>query len=92
MLGDVSTIPVVVLGVLVLLRWGLLVFAAALLLRPATSCPACSRPTLVIRRPILTAMLRMVEWRWCPACRWEGPARRRTSEDAWTATSSRSRV
>ena len=92
MLSDLSATAVAVLGALVLLRWGLLLVAASLLLRPATSCPACFRPTLVIRRPILTAVLRMAEWRWCPACRWEGLARRQAPEDAWTPTSSESRI
>lgn len=92
MLSDVSAAPVVVLGALVFLRWGLVAVAALLLLRPAKSCPACFRRTLLIRRPVLRAMLWMAEWRWCPACGWEGLARRQTPEDAWTPTSSQSRT
>lgn len=90
MLNDLSVSAAVVLGALVLLRWGFIFVGALLLLRPARSCPACFRRTLRIRRPLLTAVLPMAEWRWCPSCRWEGPARRKAREDAWIPRSSES--
>ncbi|HEX9885046.1 MAG TPA: hypothetical protein VGA70_01085 [Longimicrobiales bacterium] len=71
---DVSVAAVVVLLGLVLLRWGLILFGALLILQPARSCPACFRATLPIRRPVLNAVLPVAEWRWCPACRWSGPS------------------
>lgn len=90
MSGEISLGAVAVLGVLVMLRWGLLLFGAALLLRPARSCPACFRSTVAIRRPFLAAVVRFAEWRWCPACGWQGPSRRRATERPWTTKSSRS--
>lgn len=62
---------------LVLLRAGLVLFGAALILRPVSSCPACFRPTLLLRRPWLRRLAPWMEWRWCPQCGWEGPGKRR---------------
>lgn len=90
MSNDVSVSAAAVLGALVLLRWGFIFVGALLLLRPARSCPACFRRTLRIRRPVLTALLPRAEWRWCPSCRWQGPARREPREDEWMPTSSES--
>lgn len=83
---------VTVLGALVVLRWGLLLLAASLLLRSAKSCPACLRSTVPIRRPLLSAVLRFAEWRWCPSCGWQGLSRVQEPERRWTRTSSRSGV
>lgn len=66
---------VIVLFALALLRWGLLLAGAALLLRRVDACPACFEGTVRIRRPWLERMLPGLTWRWCPACRWEGPSR-----------------
>jgi hypothetical protein len=90
--GDLSVSAVVVLGALVIVRWVVLLVAAALLVRPATSCPGCFRSTLAIRRPFLSAVMRFAEWRWCPACGWQGLSRLREPDHPWTRRSSRSRI
>lgn len=92
MSNEVSLSAVVVLGALAVLRWCALLFAAYLLVRPARSCPACFRPTLPIRRPLLSALLRMAEWRWCPACGWQGLSRLEEPEELWGRRSARSRT
>ena len=80
---DVSLAAVLVLGGLVILRWCLVLFLATLIVRSARNCPACFNETIPIRRPMLTLMLPMTEWRWCPACRWQGPSRK-VSEPEFT--------
>lgn len=74
---DGSLLAVTVLLGLVGLRWILLGVGAALLLRPVSSCPACFQPTLLQE---VTWLIRRaapwLEWRFCPHCRWQGPARR----------------
>jgi len=68
---------VLVLLALVVLRWVLLLFGAALIIRPVRSCPACFRKTVEVRRPLVRLLAgRWFEWRWCPACGWQGPGRR----------------
>lgn len=67
---------VLTFAALVGLRLVVLFGAAALLVRPVRSCPACFRPTI----PILCRWIRRLapwyELRWCPSCRWQGVARR----------------
>jgi hypothetical protein len=67
---------VLVLVALALVRFALVAVGAALLIRPVRSCPACFRDTVAIRRPWLDRLASRYEWRWCPYCRWQGPARR----------------
>lgn len=62
---------------LVVMRWGLLAFGAALVIRPVDDCPACFRPAFLLRRPWLRRLAPWFEWRWCPRCGWQGLARRR---------------
>lgn len=65
-----------VLLALVLLRAGLILLGAALILRPVSACPACFRDTFLLRRRILATLAPWVEWRWCPHCGWQGPSKR----------------
>lgn len=72
-----STLTVVVLLLLVGMRWVLLAVGVALLVRPVSSCPACAASsTLGLHRPWLRWIVSWLEWRWCPECGWQGPARR----------------
>ena len=71
-----SGIAVVVLLGLVGLRWVLLGIGAALILRPVDRCPACMGETHEVHRPLLRRFASWLEWRWCLACGWSGPARR----------------
>lgn len=71
---------VAVLFLLVLLRWGLLVVGAALVIPRIRSCPACFADTVPVRRRWLRAVLPWLQWRWCPTCGWEGPSSRAESE------------
>jgi hypothetical protein len=72
-----STLTVIVLLLLVGLRWALLAVGVALLVRPVSSCPACTAAsTLGLHRPWLRWIVSWLEWRWCPQCGWQGPARR----------------
>jgi len=72
-----STLTVIVLLLLVGLRWVLLAVGVALLVRPVSSCPACAASsTLGLHRPWLRWLTSWLEWRWCPQCGWQGPARR----------------
>jgi len=68
----------VLLG-LVLLRWGLLLGGAALLIPRIRACPACFAETLPVRKAWLRRVAPWLGWRWCPACGWEGVSRRRGS-------------
>lgn len=61
---------------LVVLRVALIGIVGVLIIRPVRDCPACFRETIPIRRRWLISLASAFEWRWCPACRWEGPARR----------------
>ena len=88
---EVSVAAVLILGALVLLRWTLIVLGAALILHQVDACPACFEPTLPIRRPVITALLRIADWRWCPACGWQGPSRR-PERTRWTPKNARSRA
>lgn len=71
-----SDFAVVVLLGLVVLRWVLIGVGAALILRPVVDCPACLRETRALHRPWLRRIAPWLEWRWCLACGWSGPARR----------------
>ena len=73
---EVSVAAVLVLGGLVVLRWAFLMFGAALLLQAVRDCPACFRPTVSVRKRFLMPVRSLAEWRWCPACGWQGPTRR----------------
>ena len=88
---DVSVAAVGVLGGLVLLRFVIVGVGAALLLRPVRECPACFEPTVRVKRPVLEAVTRIAEWRWCISCGWQGPAR--VSEGGrWSRRNATSRV
>lgn len=80
---DVSVAATIVLGVLVVLRWGLIWLGVGLVLRPARACPACFQPTIKILRPTVTALFPSTEWRWCPSCKWQGLAKK-PEENRWT--------
>lgn len=70
------TIVVVLLG-LAVLRFVVVAVGAALIIQPVRACPACRRETVAIQRSRWIARLaRGYEWRWCPHCGWQGPARR----------------
>lgn len=71
-----STLTVIVLLGLVGLRWVILGIGAALIVRPVTACPACAECTLALHKPWLRRLARWLEWRFCPGCGWQGPARR----------------
>ncbi|HET9985480.1 MAG TPA: hypothetical protein VFQ38_17900 [Longimicrobiales bacterium] len=65
---------------LVALRVVLIVVAIAVLVGPANACPACFQPTLAVHRRWLRWLASGIEWRWCPTCGWQGPARRSEPE------------
>lgn len=69
-------VAVYVLLALVLLRVGLVMGGAALLIRRVRLCPACSEPTVPLLKPWLARLLPSYEWRWCPTCGWQGPSRK----------------
>jgi len=71
---ELSIAAVLVLGALVALRWGVLLVLASLILKPARRCPACFADTVLLHSPKLLRLLPRAQWRWCPACRWEGPS------------------
>ncbi|MBI4521885.1 MAG: hypothetical protein HY701_13695 [Gemmatimonadetes bacterium] len=62
--------------VLVLMRVIIVSVGAALLIQPVSHCPACFQPTIAIANRWLRLLTLRFEWRWCPHCRWQGPARR----------------
>jgi hypothetical protein len=88
---DISIGAVIVLGGLVLLRFVFIAVGAALLLRPVRECPACFGGTVRVKRPILEALTRIAEWRWCPCCGWQGPARV-SKGDRWIRRNATSRA
>jgi hypothetical protein len=61
---------------LVLFRLVLIGVVGFLIIRPVRDCPACFEPTVPIRLRWLARVSPRFEWRWCPECGWEGPARR----------------
>jgi hypothetical protein len=79
----------VLLG-LVLLRAVLVGALALLVIHPVRACPACFRePTFRVRKWWLRLLARRMEWRWCPGCGWEGPARRMAGGASPYASSTR---
>jgi hypothetical protein len=73
---DSSGIIVSVLLGLVALRLLLIGLGAALIMRPVFDCPACFGPSFPLHRRWLRRLAPWIEWRWCPRCGWQGPARR----------------
>lgn len=73
---DSSAVIVTVLLALVALRLLLIGLGAALILRPVFECPACFGPSFALHRRWLRRIAPWMEWRWCPRCGWNGPARR----------------
>jgi hypothetical protein len=73
---DSSVVIVAVLLGLVALRILLIGLGAALILRPVVECPACFGPSFALYRRWLQSIVPWIEWRWCPRCGWQGPARR----------------
>lgn len=65
-----------VLVALVVLRAFVLVAAAVLLIHPVSACPACFAPSVPVRKQWFRVLAPRFEWRWCPHCGWQGPARR----------------
>lgn len=62
---------------LVLLRYGAVLFLAALIIRPVHNCPACGAAlTVPVQQPWLRMLARRYEWRWCPSCGWQALAKR----------------
>jgi hypothetical protein len=74
-----------VFAALVLLRVILVALGAALIIRPVQDCPACFQETMPIQRRWLSRSMPWLEWRWCPGCGWEGPARRTDAPAARSA-------
>lgn len=72
---DVSVAAVIILLGLVALRGILIGVGIALILRPVRECPACFRETFGLHHRLLR-FVAWLEWRWCPGCGWQGPARR----------------
>ena len=74
-----STFEWAVVGILfflVLLRLLVVTLVGFAIIRPVRDCPACFRPTVPIRMTWLARLSSSFEWRWCPECHWEGPARK----------------
>ena len=69
-------VAVILFFFLVFLRLALIAVVGLFIIRPARDCPACFRPTVPIRKRWLAWFNSALEWRWCPECRWEGPARK----------------
>lgn len=67
-------IALVFLG-LVLIRVLAVSIGAALIVRPVTTCPACFRSTVPIRKGWLR-LAPAYEWRWCMSCGWQGIGKR----------------
>ncbi|MDE0395771.1 MAG: hypothetical protein OYK82_13445 [Gammaproteobacteria bacterium] len=76
-------VAVVLLG-LVVLRVLIVTILGLLILRPVRECPACFEPTVPIRWPLVLRLATGFEWRWCPSCRWQGPARKVSGQRAST--------
>lgn len=83
-------IVVAVFGGLVLLRVVVVATAAALLIRPVRACPACFHPTVPLLIRPLAKLVPWVEWRWCPDCAWQGPARKASPQSLSTTISTSS--
>jgi hypothetical protein len=76
---DSSTLAVLVLLGLVVLRAILLAVGVALIVRPVSQCPACLESTTwLLHRPVLRYFAPWLEWRFCTHCGWQGPSRRET--------------
>ena len=76
-------VAVVLLG-LVVLRVLIVTVLGLLIIRPVRECPACFEPTVPIRWPLVLRLATGFEWRWCPSCRWQGPARKVSGRRAST--------
>ncbi len=61
---------------LVFLRVVVVTAVGFLIIRPVRDCPACFQPTVPIKMTWLARISSHFEWRWCPECHWEGPARK----------------
>lgn len=88
---DVSVAAVIVLAGTVVLRWVIIAVGAVPILQSALACPACFEPTVAVRRRLLTALLRIAEWRWCPQCGCEGPSRK-SQRSPWRSKSAQLRA
>ncbi|GIT50119.1 MAG: hypothetical protein Ct9H300mP15_03320 [Gemmatimonadota bacterium] len=88
---EISLAAVLVLGGLVILRWVIIGLGSLLVLHSARVCPACFEQTVAVRRKILTVLVRIAEWRWCPQCGWEGPSRK-PERSSWTSRSVKSQA
>ncbi|MCI0432105.1 MAG: hypothetical protein L0271_00455 [Gemmatimonadetes bacterium] len=76
-------VAVYVLLALVALRFIIVGIGAALLIGPVRSCPACfAETTFRSHHPWLRVIVPWLEWRFCPQCGWQGPARRPIDRDA----------
>ncbi|MGH7482659.1 MAG: hypothetical protein ACRELV_10935 [Longimicrobiales bacterium] len=82
-----GSVLVAVFAGLVLLRLGLLAVAAVFLIGPVSACPACFRPTVPLLIRPLRRLAPWLEWRWCPDCAWQGPARRTGAQSLSTTIS-----
>ncbi|MSR22581.1 MAG: hypothetical protein EXR92_03405 [Gemmatimonadetes bacterium] len=69
-----------VFSFLLFLRVVVLVVFAFAVIRRVRSCPVCFLPTVPVRVPWRLVLPPFFEWRWCPDCGWEGPARRDDGE------------
>jgi hypothetical protein len=67
---------VAVFSFLVFLRFIVLLGLSAAIVRPVRRCPACFDETVAFRPRWHRFLPSAFEWRWCPRCRWEGPARK----------------
>jgi hypothetical protein len=74
---------------IVVLRIAFISIVALMIIRPVRDCPACFRATIPVRRRWLNSLASAFEWRWCPACRWEGPALRLSPPQASLAPKTR---
>lgn len=60
----------VVLFATVLLRFGIVLGVAYLILPATRICPHCANDLTLIRHPILRRLIPFVEHRWCITCGW----------------------
>lgn len=67
---------VAIFSFLVFLRFIVLLGLSAAIVRPVRRCPACFDATVAFRPRWHRLLPPAFEWRWCPQCQWEGPARR----------------
>ncbi len=75
-MGSFELTAVLVLAALAFLRAVVVLGFAVVIIRPVRGCPACFRPTVALLTGWSWLLPRRFEWRWCPECGWEGPARR----------------